>query len=57
MNKVKSIVAMALGFAGIAILCVDGGLEILPMQVLAFVMLACALALSGAFRKGVSYER
>ena len=51
MNKLKSKVGAILGFAGIALLCVDGGVEILPMQVLAILMIASALALSGAFRK------
>ena len=47
----KKIASVALGIVGIAGLCVEGGIEILPLQAGAVVCLAIALAMSGAFNK------
>ena len=47
----KKIIATVLGFAGIAGLCVEGGIELVPLQAGAVVCLAIALAISGAFNK------
>lgn len=47
----KKIASAVLGFIGLAGLCVEGGIDILPLQVGAIVCLAIALTLSGAFKK------
>lgn len=51
MDKIKNAIALVLGFAGIAGLCIDGGAQLLPLQIVAMGLIAVALLISGAFRK------
>jgi drug/metabolite transporter (DMT)-like permease len=49
--NMKKIIATTLASVGVAGLCVEGGIELVPLQAGAIVCLAIALAMSGVFDK------
>lgn len=51
MPKIKTILSGALAIVAIVTVGLDGGIELLPVQVLAMDAFVVALALSGAFQE------
>lgn len=51
MQKVKKIIAYPMIFIAIAVFCIEGGIQILPFQLGAVLLMGVGMALLGVFSK------
>ena len=50
MRKIKAIIGWTLAIYAIVVFSIEGGIEILPLQLTALVAFTCALAIGGVFK-------
>lgn len=51
MQKVKKIIASTMIFVALAVFCIEGGIQILPFQLGAVLLMGVGMALLGFFKK------